>query len=313
MTHYVMPSRQEIHAAYEQGEEAIIALFEQTIGELAARIAALEEQRAKNSRNSSKPTSSDGLKKPAPRSLRKRSGKPRGGQPGHEGHTLKAAIEPQHTEVHPVAQCGACQASLEDIPVQGYEKHQVFDVPPVVVEVTEHQQVTYLETHPKRGRQALDAIAILPHRTGPVVHDGFSSYAQYQQASHALCNAHHLCELLFVVEHHAQLRAEEMSTLLLEIKTAVADAQDQGATALTPAQLAAFELHYDQLLGQGLKANPPPPDPAQKKRGRKKQSKPKNLLDRLQRYKRETLAFMYDFKVPFDNNLPFGLLSFIPR
>lgn len=75
MMRYVMPSRQEIHAAYEQGEEAVVALFERTIGELAA----LEEQQAKNSRNSSKPPSSDGLKKPAPRSLRKRSGKQSGG------------------------------------------------------------------------------------------------------------------------------------------------------------------------------------------------------------------------------------------
>jgi hypothetical protein len=54
-----MPSREEIHQAYLQGEEAIVALFERTIAQLAARVTALEEQQAKNSRNSSKPPSSD--------------------------------------------------------------------------------------------------------------------------------------------------------------------------------------------------------------------------------------------------------------
>jgi transposase len=94
-----MPSREDIHQAYLQGEEAVVALFEQTIVRLAERVQALEDQLAKNSHNSSKPPSSDGLKKPAPRSLRKPSGKKSGGQPGHKGHTLKVVEHPQHTQV----------------------------------------------------------------------------------------------------------------------------------------------------------------------------------------------------------------------
>ena len=63
MSKLVMPSRKEIHQAFLEGEEAVVALIEQTVGRLAERVQALEDQLAKNSRNSSKPPSGDGLKK----------------------------------------------------------------------------------------------------------------------------------------------------------------------------------------------------------------------------------------------------------
>ena len=96
MTRFVMPSHEEIPKAYLEGEKAVVALFERTIGQLAARVQTLEDQATKNSRNSSKLPPSDGLKEPAPRSLCKRSGKKRGGQHGRKGHTLKAVKHPQH-------------------------------------------------------------------------------------------------------------------------------------------------------------------------------------------------------------------------
>jgi len=315
-----LPTHEDIHAAYLQGEEAVIALSDALIAvvlQLAGRVQELEDQVAQNSRNSGKPPSSDGLKKPAPRSLRKPSGKKSGGQPGHKGHTLKAVEHPQHTKVHRVMQCAHCRALLDEVAPSGHAKRQVFDLPPVTVEVTEHQaeikqcpvcgemnqgqfpagvtepaqygprikaqavyfnqnhhiplertqevlldlydhspseatiiaacqeteeqvtpvntavkehlietdepvrcdetglrvegklywthvasteQATYLEVHPKRGPQALDEIGILPQRKGIVVHDGYSSYDRYPDIEHARCNAHHLRELVFIVD-----------------------------------------------------------------------------------------------------------------
>ena len=119
---------------------AIILEQREVIARLSARIQELEDQRAKNSGNSGKPPSSDGLKKkPAPKSLRQKGRRQSGGQPGHTGHTLEMVSAPAHVEVHRLANCPHCQHDLSAATVLDVERRQVFDVPPVVIEVTEHQ------------------------------------------------------------------------------------------------------------------------------------------------------------------------------
>jgi transposase len=414
-------SPEDIRAVYRQGEDAVVAFVEellQHIKRLEARLEKVESQQQKDSRNSSKPPSGDGFKKRT-KSLRQKSERPSGGQKGHPGSTLEWCETVDEIITHAVSECDSCGASLGEAVVINHELRQVHELPPLRLQVIEHQaeikccaqcewlsrgrfpadvtqpvqygsgvkglmvylmdaqllpsartcevlsevlgceisegtlynaraqcfeqlapveakikasiatsavvhfdetglrvnrklwwlhvasttSLTYYFVHPKRGQEAINEMAILPTFKGISVHDGWRSYFLYG-CLHSLCNAHHLRELRFIVERYKQPWADEMMTLLVEIKAAVETAKIADDKALSLPQLTEFEQRYQTLLANGFNANPPPPvdETAPKKPGRLKQSPPKNLLDRLKAHQAAVLAFMYDFQVPFDNN-----------
>jgi len=407
--------REEIIKVYEAGPEAVVELAES----LLERIKQLEDQINKNSRNSSKPPSTDGFKKPQPKSLREKGKRPVGGQNGHPGHTLFMTEQPDHVIVHRVVTC-SCGHDLEQVKSTRQERRQVWDVPPLKMEVTEHRaeakicpfcgnlnkaefpsnvtapvqygtgvkslmtylsqyqllpydrireffqdlfeqdisqatciqaneslyerlknfeadiveriktsdvvhfdetgvrvegklhwlhvastsEYTYYSVQKQRGQVGIDAAGILPSFSGRAVHDAWNPYWRYA-CLHALCNAHLLRELTFIFEQEGQTWADAMGKLLLEIKKRVEEKKDS-AVALEMEEVTEFIKRYDRIIDMGLaedaRLNPQQPKTA-KKRGRSKQSKAKNLLDRLVEHHKEVLAFMCDFRVPFDNNL----------
>ncbi len=286
------------------------------LAQAVARIGELEAQLAMTSRNSGKPPSSDGLAKPAPKSLRARSGRGPGRPKGQPGVTLRQVEVPDHVIAHEPAACCGCGAGLGGAGLAGMERRQVFDLPPLRIEVTEHQlicrvcacgtvtkadapagvaapvqygsrlagigvylfhgqflsksrtvaaladlfgvmvaaatlvgwttrvaaQVTgtalavirdriagsavahfdetgfrtagklhwmhsastgtdvLLSVHPRRGTAGMDAAGVLPQFTGVAVHDAWAPYDTYTKVTHALCNAHAVRELVYVVD-----------------------------------------------------------------------------------------------------------------
>lgn len=161
--------------------------------------------------------------------------------------------------------------------------------------------LTYYACHRRRGKEGMDAAGILPSFSGRAMHDGWRSYHDYS-CPHSWCNAHHLRELTALFEQDKQDWAERMRRLLVEGKRAVEVATEQGQSRLKDDQIADLVARYRQVLAEGLSANPPP-EPVPGKRGRPKQSRSRNLLLRLQQGEAETLGFLFDFAIPFDNNL----------
>jgi transposase len=164
---------------------------------------------------------------------------------------------------------------------------------------------TYYGISPKRGGEAMEEMGILPRFSGIAVHDHWWPYFGFTGCSHALCNTHHLRELTYTAEVLRESWAFGMKDLLKEIHVKVERAKGHEKESLSPYLRKRFEEAYDKLLLTGEQhhnleelVHPLP----QLGKGRKKQRLGKNLLDRLRNQRKETLAFMYDFRVPFTNN-----------
>jgi len=158
---------------------------------------------------------------------------------------------------------------------------------------------TLYYAHEKRGLEAMASLPLLPLFSGILVHDHWKPYFKLI-CQHALCNAHHLRELAFAHEEEGQAWAKLMIDLLESI---LKDVYSQGGS-LPEDQATHYREQYRAILEQAEIECPPPPERQQidRKKGRLKRSKSRNLLERLRNYEKETLRFMTDVDVPFTNN-----------
>lgn len=154
--------------------------------------------------------------------------------------------------------------------------------------------------HPKRGREAHDEMDVLAWFKGILHRDDYHSYHNYPQATHSLCVAHLLRDLIYAIDRDKQGEwADPFVKLLLQIKqhkeesaNGVVDSRWQGR----------HRKKYRELIAIGLKKNPPAVKEDGSTRGRTAQTKTVNLLLRLRDKEDEVLRFMTHALAKFDNN-----------
>ena len=146
----------------------------------------------------------------------------------------------------------------------------------------------------------MDEIGILPRFKDILCHVHWKPYYHYQQLTHALCNAHHLRELVPAWEQDGMVWARDMEQLLKEINKAV----DEAGGVFSTDKATHYRKTYRNLLKkEGIECPVPGSPPGKAKRGRVKRIKARNLLERLINYENDVLRFMGNPIVPFTNNL----------
>ncbi len=229
----------EIRAIYAEGEEAVITLVQslvERINGLEARVEALEDQLKKNSHNSSKPPSSDGFGKRT-KSLRTKSDRRSGGQPGHPGSTLEWCAEPDSRVNYPVEICSDCGCSLENVPVIDRDLRQVHDLPRVQIAVTEHQcdiKCCPACNHLNRGEFPREVQNVVQY--GPNL-QGLMLYLLDVQ----LLPSARVCELLSVV-----YGVEVSEGTLYNVRSRCFEALDQVEAEILSAILDSPVVHFDE-------------------------------------------------------------------
>jgi transposase len=172
------------------------------------------------------------------------------------------------------------------------------------IHVASTETLTYYEMHEKRGTDAAVDIDILPKFNGTAVHDHWKTYYTFKECTHSECNSHNLRYLKEIYENFDHAWAKAMAGFLIELKNQVEAMKTEGLTGMEATQSEAWMTIFHSIIKEGIKEDDERSLKVfSKKTGKLLRTKALNLLLKMQKYDIETLAFMYDFDIPFDNNL----------
>jgi len=183
--------------------------------------------------------------------------------------------------------------------IHGDETGIVIEGKRVWLHVASNDQYTLYYPHEKRGKTAMDETDVMGAEGGVLIHDHWKPYFTYGNKEHGLCNAHYLRELTAASEE-GQKWPERMAELLTEANSQTVEAGGK----LSEDEQRRVRRKYRRILADAEKENPVLPAPLQgeHKRGRRAQTKTRNLLDRMREHEDDILRFMTDIDVPFTNN-----------
>jgi len=159
--------------------------------------------------------------------------------------------------------------------------------------------ITLKVLHRRRGKEAIEAINIIPRYGGVIIHDCWASYLSYKHCGHGLCGSHLLRELTFIVEANNYAWAKNMKRLLKETCSTVSKRKRK---RLTKNEFANLQKRYRNILTRGEKELPPIPPKPSGKRGKIAKSDAHNLHERMREHEVSVLLFAKDPYVSFTNN-----------
>lgn len=163
--------------------------------------------------------------------------------------------------------------------------------------VFSNPQATYYYYDKSRGNKADIEKGLLQIFTGILVHDHLTGLYKFQ-CNDAECNVHILRYLRFATSSYKRKWSKELEDLLLKIKGEIKDEMSQGNNCLRTESILKYEQEYSRIISDGEMEFKADKNPYKDYNG-----EDMKLLRRLKQYKDNHLAFMYDFRIPFDNNL----------